>query len=124
MRILVCTLAVMFLSALCAVQDAPPPPPPPPQLPGQVTSSPTAPPVTPASSTSSDTKKTMTIPADWLKQQSDDLLSVVACYLDKDSVDNLTNAETEKQLDVMKSIEVRIKLLSKLAKENTSSHCQ
>jgi hypothetical protein len=123
MRILVCTLAVMLPSALGRAQQ--PAPPPPPQIIAPITKPTTTEPTPPAAGTVTvDGKKTMTISADWLKQQSDDLLSVVACYLDKDSVDNLTNAETEKQLDVMKSIEVRIKLLGKLAKENTSSHCQ
>jgi hypothetical protein len=123
MRILVCTLAVMLLSALGRAQQ--PAPPPPPQIIVPITKPTTTEPTPPPTGTVTvDGKKTVAISAEWLKQQSDDLLSVVACYLDKDSVDNLTNAETEKQLDVMKSIEVRIKLLSKLAKENSSSHCQ
>jgi hypothetical protein len=123
MRILACVLGVMFLSVLCAGQQPAPPPPPPPQI-DLPTKTPAAPPVTPVAVTTGDPQKTVTVAADWLKQQSDDLLSVAACYLDKASVENLIKAETDKQLDVMKTIEVRINLLAKLAKENTASHCQ
>lgn len=121
MRVLACLSAVLFLSALGAAQQPPPPPPPPPQI-DVPTNGPT-PPVTPASTKTTDTQK-VTVSADWLKQQSDDLSSVVACYLDKTSVDNLTKMETDEEWEVTKSIEVRIKLLAKLAKENTASHCQ
>lgn len=123
MRILACLLAVLFLSALSAAQQPPPPPPPPPPQIDVPTNGPT-PPVKPASATTSDAQKTVTISADWLKQRSDDLSSLVACYLDKSSIDNLTKMESDEQWELTKSIEVRIKLLVKLAKENTASHCQ
>jgi hypothetical protein len=123
MRVLTCLLAVLFLSALAAAQQpSPPPPPPPPQI--DLPTNGPMPPAKPASATTGDVQKTVTVSADWLKRQSDDLLVVVTCYMDKTSIDNLTKMETDEQWDITKSIEVRIKILTKLAKQNTASRCQ
>jgi hypothetical protein len=60
----------------------------------------------------------------WLQQRSDDLLDLLGCYLDKDSVANEVAAETKNGDDLMNAIETRIKLLKTLAQKKVASHCK
>ena len=61
---------------------------------------------------------------DWLKQQAEDLLKIVACYLDETSVDNEVAAEKKLGEEPARLIETRVKLLHAFAQKNVASHCQ
>lgn len=60
----------------------------------------------------------------WLQQRSDDLLDLLGCYLDKDSLANEVSAEAKTGDDLMNAIETRIKLLKTLAQKKVASHCK
>lgn len=60
----------------------------------------------------------------WLQQRSADLLDLLACYLDKDSLANEVAAEVKNGDDAMSVIETRIKVLKAVAQNNGKSHCK
>jgi hypothetical protein len=60
----------------------------------------------------------------WLEQRKEDLLDLLGCYLDKDSLANEVAAEAKGGDDALSVIETRIKLLKTLAQKNVASHCK
>jgi len=60
----------------------------------------------------------------WLKQRADELLSLLGCYLDKNSLANEVAVEQKASLGNTGAIELRIKLLKTLAQKNVRSGCK
>jgi hypothetical protein len=60
----------------------------------------------------------------WLKQQAEELRTLLGCYLSEKSLKDEVALETKDNSDPRHLIEVRIALLKDFAKHNAPSHCK
>ena len=60
----------------------------------------------------------------WLKQQAEELRTLLGCYLSEKSLKDEVTLETKDNSDPKRLIEVRIALLKDFAKHNAPSHCK
>jgi hypothetical protein len=65
-----------------------------------------------------------TLSEEWYSLQSDQLLQALACFLDKQSIDNQLAAESKKNLSAPTILAARVKLLAVLVQRNSRNHCQ
>jgi hypothetical protein len=60
----------------------------------------------------------------WFSTQSDLLLQTLACFLDKQSIDNQQKAESKNGLNPPGVLAARVKLLATLVQKNSRNHCK
>jgi hypothetical protein len=65
-----------------------------------------------------------TLSEEWFSLQSDQLLQALACFLDKQSIDNQLAAESKKNLSAPTILAARVKLLAVLVQRNSRNHCK
>ena len=64
------------------------------------------------------------IAEEWFSAVSDQLLQTLACFLDKQSIDNQLAAESKKELNPPSVVAGRVKLLAVLVQKNSRNHCK
>jgi hypothetical protein len=77
-----------------------------------------------ARSTPAPDKRRTGVEEPWFNQQSDLLLQALACFLDKQSIENQQKAESKNGLNPPDVLAARVKLLAALVQKNSRNHCQ